>query len=156
MNYRIDQRRDPIVAAVRAREYDSLVLHDQLTKEMKFNRGFRFRSFMEGPLSFAPTYKYDRRSSEYDSSEKRRLPAWCDRILWRSRVPSRVHLLNYQRYEVNVSDHKPISAGFNMTVKSVRHDMRAKVKSDVEVLWIDRQEHLLAAALDFYVRQSLI
>ena len=45
-----------------------LQAQDQLLKEMKLNRGFRLRTFAEGPLSFAPTYKYDRRSDEYDSS----------------------------------------------------------------------------------------
>ena len=89
MNYRIDQRREAVIAAVKAGDLEHLVIHDQLRKEMKFNRGFRLRTFSEGPLNFAPTYKYDRRSDEYDTSEKARVPAWCDRVLWRSLVPER-------------------------------------------------------------------
>ncbi|KAJ3738946.1 hypothetical protein DFH05DRAFT_1515931 [Lentinula detonsa] len=77
MNYRIDQRRDAITAAVRANEHESLFAHDQLLKEIKYNRGGRFRFFTEGPIAFAPTYKYHRRSDVYDTSEKRRAPAWC-------------------------------------------------------------------------------
>jgi hypothetical protein len=156
MNYRIDQRREPLIAAVRAGDYDTLFRHDQLLKEIKFNRGYRFRGFSEGLLTFPPTYKYDRYSSEYDSSEKRRLPAWCDRVLWRSRIPSRVHLHHYQRYEPNVSDHRPISAGFTMTIKSVRREVRQKVKSEVQLTWFDEQQRLLSAAGEFYVKQSLI
>ena len=156
MNYRIDYRREPIIAAAEACELDFLLAHDQLIKQMKFNRGFRFRSFSEGPLTFAPTYKYDPGTSDYDSSEKMRLPAWCDRILWRSRDPNRVGQLHYRRWEANVSDHRPISAGFKITVKSVRHELRAVVKAEMESAWFERQKKLLLEARDFYVAQALI
>ncbi|KZT23175.1 DNase I-like protein [Neolentinus lepideus HHB14362 ss-1] len=156
MNYRIDQRREAVAAAVRAGEYDYLIAHDQLTYQMKTNRGFRLRTFHEGPLSFAPTYKYDRRSDEYDTSEKRRIPAWCDRILWRSRHPQRVEQLHYQRYEADVSDHRPISAGFQMTVKSVNREKRARVKDEVRELWELQEHNLLIAAREFYVSQAII
>ncbi|KAJ3966605.1 Endonuclease/exonuclease/phosphatase [Lentinula raphanica] len=151
MNYRIDQRRDAITAAVRANEHETLFAHDQLLKEIKYNRGCRFRFFTEGPLTFPPTYKYDRRSDVYDTSEKRRAPAWCDRVLWRSRVPSRVKQLHYQRYEVNVSDHRPISAAFSVTVKRTRHEIREKKKAEVQMQWTGLQERLLMDAREFYV-----
>lgn len=44
-----------------------------------------FRGFIEGKLDFAPTYKYDLFSEDYDTSEKCRTPAWTDRILWKRR-----------------------------------------------------------------------
>ncbi|KAH9931392.1 DNase I-like protein [Amylocystis lapponica] len=156
MNYRIDQRRDNVIASIKAGDLETLYAHDQLLKEMRLNRAFRLRSFMEGPLMFAPTYKYDRRSSEYDSSEKSRVPAWCDRVLWRSREPSRVEQLHYRRYEANISDHRPISAGFRMTVKSVRHDARAKIKAEVEAAWAQHEQGLLRRAHQFYIDQAMI
>ncbi|KAJ7174548.1 Endonuclease/exonuclease/phosphatase [Mycena filopes] len=156
MNYRIDQRRDNIIATVRANEIESLRAHDQLLKEIKYNRGCRLRGFSEGPLTFAPTYKYDRHSTEYDSSEKARAPAWCDRVLWRTRVPNRVQQLHYQRYEANVSDHRPVSAAFKFTVKSIRHEVRQKAKAEVQIQWAAEQERLLSVARDFYVDLALI
>ena len=44
-----------------------------------------FKGFVEGDLIFDPTYKYDEFSDDYDTSEKGRTPAWCDRILWKRR-----------------------------------------------------------------------
>lgn len=46
-----------------------------------------FRGYHEGKLHFAPTYKYDLFSDDYDTSEKMRIPAWTDRVLWRRRKP---------------------------------------------------------------------
>jgi endonuclease/exonuclease/phosphatase family metal-dependent hydrolase len=156
MNYRIDQRRDNIIAAVRANEIESLLPHDQLLKEIKYNRSCRLRGFLEGPLTFPPTYKYDRHSTQYDSSEKARAPAWCDRVLWRTRVPNRVQQLHYQRYEANVSDHRPVSAAFKFTVKSIRHEVRQKAKAEIQILWTKEQERLLSVSRDFYVDMACI
>ncbi|KAG6915670.1 hypothetical protein DXG01_010500 [Tephrocybe rancida] len=156
MNYRIDHRRDAVISAIRAKDYSALLVHDQLNREIKFNRACRFRGFSEGPLNFAPTYKYDPGTNDYDTSEKRRSPAWCDRVLWRSRVTSRVSQLHYRRYEVDVSDHRPISAAFTVTVKSLKHEARQKVKAAVQAGWVDEQNRLLLEAKKFYVKQSLI
>jgi synaptojanin len=38
--------------------------------------GDAFQGYTEGPLLFAPTYKYDYGSDKYDTSEKMRIPAW--------------------------------------------------------------------------------
>ena len=46
-----------------------------------------FRAYIEGKILFAPTYKYDLFSDDYDTSEKMRIPAWTDRVLWRRRKP---------------------------------------------------------------------
>ncbi|KAI0352527.1 DNase I-like protein [Trametes cingulata] len=156
MNYRIDQRREAVIAAVKAGDLEHLVIHDQLRKEMKFNRGFRLRTFAEGPLNFAPTYKYDRRSDEYDTSEKARTPAWCDRVLWRSLVPERVTQLHYRRWEANVSDHRPISAAFRITVKQVNHEARAHVKAQTLERWKAVERERLSAALQHYIDQKAI
>jgi len=64
---------------------DSLLPHDQLRKVMKQRKAFH-DGWREGPITFLPSYKYDVGTvSLFDSSEKRRAPSWCDRILYRSR-----------------------------------------------------------------------
>ena len=154
LNYRIDQRRDLVISSVQQNTYQSLLFHDQLTKEMKTN--IRLRSFMEGPITFPPTYKYDPHSTEYDTSEKRRIPAWCDRVLWRARDPTRVEQLHYQRYEPDISDHRPISAAFRVRVKSIQHDARNRVKEEVQAQWLVHEGQLLDKARAFYVAELVL
>ena len=123
---------------------------------MRLNRSFRLHTFVEAPITFAPTYKYDRRSSNYDTSEKVRVPAWCDRILYRTRNAERVQNLHYRRYEANVSDHRPISAAFRVTVKSVDQEARSQAKEEVRNLWLDEQMILLTIARSFFEEQKMV
>ena len=63
----------------------SLFVHDQLHEQMRLKKAFH-DGWREGPVRFLPTYKYDVGSvGMFDSSEKRRAPSWCDRILFRTR-----------------------------------------------------------------------
>lgn len=63
----------------------SLLQHDQLYEQMRLRRAFH-DGWREGPINFLPTYKYDVGTvGVFDSSEKRRGPSWCDRILYRTR-----------------------------------------------------------------------
>lgn len=68
----------------------------------------------------------------------------------------RVRQLHYQRYEPDVSDHRPISAAFEMTVKSVRQDARAACKAEVQSLWVEEQMERLGMARAFYVEHNLM
>lgn len=142
-----------MITSIQAGDLNFLLQHDQLSREMRNNPAFRLRTFKESPITFIPTYKYDRRSNEFDSSEKKRIPAWCDRILYRTRDPARIEPLHYRRYEANISDHRPISAGFRVTVKSVQHEQRQVEKEEVEHLWRIQEQDLLREAHRCYVRE---
>jgi hypothetical protein len=60
--------------------WDALYAHDQLAKEIHEERAMSF--FEEGKLIFRPTFKVRRQKGiEYLDQ---RIPAYCDRVLWRS------------------------------------------------------------------------
>ena len=118
LNYRIDAiPRNVIIDAVRQNNLPKLLDRDQLLASRRKNPGFRLRAFTESPITFAPTYKYDVGTDEYDSSDKKRSPAWCDRILYRGL--GRVKQLDYRRHEVRASDHRPVSAAFKIRAKTI-------------------------------------
>ncbi|XP_057893742.1 inositol polyphosphate 5-phosphatase K isoform X1 [Melospiza georgiana] len=101
------------------------------------------KEFKEGPLHFKPTYKFDLFSEVYDTreqkslfwfNEKKRKPAWTDRILWKlknlSKVASKegefpeeenqisVTLNNYiSHMSYGISDHKPVTGTFKLEMK---------------------------------------
>lgn len=76
-------------------------------------RGEVFNGFTEGQITFAPTYRYDAGSNNYDTSEKSRIPAWTDRVLFQG---VGINQLAYERAELLSSDHKPVKACFRIEV----------------------------------------
>ncbi|KIX99516.1 uncharacterized protein Z520_05092 [Fonsecaea multimorphosa CBS 102226] len=129
LNYRIDTiPRDSVINMIKRNELDTLLKKDQIMLSRRRVSGFRLAQFIELPITFAPTYKYDVGTDDYDTSEKKRAPAWCDRLLYRG--PGRVEQLEYRRHEVRTSDHRPVSGVFKLTVKTIDAQRRAKVKED--------------------------
>jgi len=132
LNYRIEVSREMAIDKINNKDFDYLLERDQLIKQRKKNPGFRLKSFSEGRIAFAPTYKYNPGEDVYDTSEKKRTPAWCDRILYRGKW---IKLLNYQRYECKVSDHRPISGTFQAKIKTIRKEVRAEVEDEIKGQW---------------------
>ncbi|KAG8424928.1 hypothetical protein J3458_001682 [Metarhizium acridum] len=125
LNYRIDtMSRDTVIKAVQQQQLAKLLDRDQLLVARRRNAAFRLRAFEELPITFAPTYKYDVGTDTYDTSEKRRSPAWCDRLLFRGQ--GRVRQLDYKRHEVRASDHRPVTGSFRLWVKKVDAAGRAR------------------------------
>lgn len=80
LNFRLDLSHSETHRLIRSRQYDTLHRYDQL--ESLRSSGSLFDDFEEGKIDFAPTYKFDKGTDRYDTSEKQRVPAWTDRILW--------------------------------------------------------------------------
>ena len=145
LNYRIDTMgRDTVVKAVHANDLTKLLERDQLLVSRKRNPGFRLRAFNESPITFAPTYKYDVGTDRYDSSEKNRSPAWCDRLLYRG--VGRIRQIDYRRHELRMSDHRPVSGTFRMRIKSISPKKRVIVWQECERRFADIKEKLAKEA----------
>jgi phosphatidylinositol-bisphosphatase len=89
LNYRIDEAlsMEEVFKKIENKEFAELREYDQLNIE-RFGMNV-FHGFIEGELNFAPTYKYQPGTNDYDQrpEKKIRCPAWCDRILWRAKTP---------------------------------------------------------------------
>ena len=145
LNYRIDTMgRDTVVKAVNSNNLSRLLERDQLLVSRRRNPGFRIRAFKEFPIAFAPTYKYDVGSDRYDTSEKRRAPAWCDRILYRG--AGKIKQLNYRRHEIRVSDHRPVSGLFKMRIKTISVEKRADAWRESGIRFAKAKEKLAKEA----------
>ncbi|THH12240.1 hypothetical protein EW145_g127 [Phellinidium pouzarii] len=113
-NYRIDMENRLVRELAKSDDLDSLVAADQLKRAM--DSRVAFVGYEEGPLLFQPTYKYDLHSERYDTSEKARIPAWTDRVLYRGHD---LDLVVYSRAELMGSDHRPVFAIFRAEVRVV-------------------------------------
>jgi len=106
LNFRIELPREEIFSLLNSSKWDPLIAKDQLKKNQADKKALE--GFCEGPLKFKCSYKFNPRSDDYDTSEKARSPAWCDRILFKGGN------LKCELYdviwEVKSSDHKPVVA----------------------------------------------
>ncbi|KAL2059863.1 hypothetical protein VTL71DRAFT_10018 [Oculimacula yallundae] len=154
LNYRIDTMgRDTVVRDIKSRNLDKLLDRDQLIASKRKHPWFKLRAFSESPITFAPTYKYDVGTDNYDSSEKKRAPAWCDRVLFRGR--DRIQELDYRRHEVKVSDHRPVTASFEILIKTLSPEKRAVKWADCLKQQAERKQRLTREARLYYLTTYL-
>jgi len=88
-----------------------------------------FVGYKEGEIRFLPTYKYDPGTNTWDTSEKARPPAWTDRVLWQGENIKQTHYRSHM--DLMVSDHKPVSAVFDVDVKVIDKEKRQKIREEI-------------------------
>ncbi|CAN1233144.1 Type I inositol polyphosphate 5-phosphatase 4 [Linum perenne] len=129
LNYRIALSYRSVKTLVEMRNWRLLLENDQLRMEKRLGRVFE--GWHEGRIYFPPTYKYSNNSDRYAGDdrhpkEKRRTPAWCDRILWHGRG---LNQLSYVRGESKFSDHRPVYSIFLAEVESINRSRMRKSMS---------------------------
>ncbi|GFN19313.1 inositol polyphosphate 5-phosphatase [Aspergillus tubingensis] len=133
-NYRIGLSNQKARELVQEKDFQTLYDNDQLNLQMVAGRAFQF--YTEGPISFPPTYKYNIGRNDYDNSEKARIPAWCDRILWRG---TNLRQINYGSADLRISDHRPVWAVFTCIINVVDEARKSKIQQS---LYKERQNNL--------------
>ncbi|XP_031492517.1 type IV inositol polyphosphate 5-phosphatase 9-like [Nymphaea colorata] len=143
LNYRISLPDPETRSLVERHEWDTLHENDQLRVELC--EGGVFEGWQEGNIGFAPTYKYSPDSDQYHGwrqqsaiGEKKRAPAWCDRILWYGKG---IKQNRYERGESKLSDHRPVRATFTVItdiINSIKLMERCFSSERYENLDIDR------------------
>jgi len=146
LNYRIEGLDvNTIKQLCKQKEFRKLIDFDQLSNERLKKQVFN--NFTEGNINFIPTYKYDPGTNDWDSSDKMRSPAWCDRILWWQKINKYSNSTNYvhqQDYKMHptlcLSDHKPISSNFMFDIKVINKKRHKKVLEE-EMRRLDKMEN---------------
>ncbi|KAG0564895.1 hypothetical protein KC19_8G148500 [Ceratodon purpureus] len=119
LNYRIDLPDKETWILVNQCDWKSLLPKDQLRVEK--DAGRVFKGWHEDTINFPPTYKFVVESDQYFGEntfkgDKRRTPAWCDRILSHGKG---LRQLSYLMVEARLSDHRPVIARFTAEVEAV-------------------------------------
>ncbi|KAL1959266.1 hypothetical protein VTO42DRAFT_2453 [Malbranchea cinnamomea] len=125
-NYRIELANDHVRKLIEVGDLETLYDHDQLNLQMV--AGYAFPFYNEGRITFPPTYKYDNGTDNYDTSEKARIPAWCDRILWRG---SNLRQLQYNTAPLRFSDHRPVYAVFECDISVIDKRLEEELRKEL-------------------------
>ncbi|XP_037532767.1 type II inositol 1,4,5-trisphosphate 5-phosphatase [Nematolebias whitei] len=137
LNYRIsDLDVESVKELISKKDFESLHNYDQLKRQI--TEEAVFEGFVEGAINFQPTYKYDTGSDNWDTSEKCRVPAWCDRILWRGKNIKQQHYKSHMI--LKTSDHKPVSSLLIIGIKRINYEAYKKTFEEI-VRNIDKMEN---------------
>ncbi|KAF2454963.1 SacI homology domain-containing protein [Lineolata rhizophorae] len=123
-NYRIGLDNEEVRKCIQMGNLERLYDNDQLNIQMV--NGLTFPYYAEGRITFDPTYKYDNGTDKYDTSDKARIPAWCDRILWKG---DNLRQTTYYTAPLRFSDHRPVYALFLCMINVVDEKKRDELSN---------------------------
>jgi len=119
LNFRVDVENTRCRSMIKSGDISSLLKKDQFISEKKRNPNFE--ELEEGEITFNPTFKFDANSDEYDTSKKKRIPSWTDRILWKR--SNLVKQMAYNSVNYKISDHRPVYGHFVIRVPDSNKDL---------------------------------
>eukprot|EP00759_Apiculatamorpha_spiralis_P024054 PhF_6_TR27801/c0_g1_i1/m.40502/K01099/INPP5B_F; inositol polyphosphate 5-phosphatase INPP5B/F len=152
LNYRVERfSYEQAIDLVKAKNWDALLEEDQLRKELS-RHATMWKGFREALPNFPPTYRYDTGTCNFDTSEKKRIPAYTDRILWWTKqhrkesklyVEENVRVKSFSSFpEILLSDHKPVSALLDVAVlvevDSDRTKIHEELRQQVNTIGFDK------------------
>lgn len=141
LNFRLSEPREKLMKWIETTNFPlpSHLPHgymhtDQLTSVL--SDGAAFKGFKEANITFPPTYKYDPGTHRFDTSTKKRAPAYTDRILYKFKqtymggirrgsaalggafAPQNIECISYDSVPTMItSDHKPVWGLFRNAIR---------------------------------------
>eukprot|EP00123_Amoebidium_parasiticum_P011235 comp20598_c0_seq1/m.26542 comp20598_c0_seq1/g.26542 ORF comp20598_c0_seq1/g.26542 comp20598_c0_seq1/m.26542 type:complete len:363 (-) comp20598_c0_seq1:113-1201(-) len=104
LNYRVSVDYATAMDKIANGRHTDLLAHDQLLDAHKQKEVLS--GFSEHTITFRPTFKFDVGTDTYDSSKKKRVPSWTDRIFYKGKG---VQVVRYDSwFSLSQSDHKPV------------------------------------------------
>jgi len=125
-NYRIGMGNERVRQLIDQHDLGTLYENDQLNLQMV--HGQSFPHYSEKTPAFLPTYKFNLRTDEYDTSEKARIPAWTDRILTRG---DNLRQLYYDSAPLRFSDHRPVWGLFTCTINVIDQTTKDNISAEL-------------------------
>ena len=105
---------------IELKDWSTLYLHDQLRRARMNGKVLTGFQEMEPPC-FPPTFKVERGTARTMDYQEKRIPSWCDRILWKSntlRKRNNIKCLTFESVPSSTtSDHKPVRAYFEIQLE---------------------------------------
>lgn len=164
LNYRLNLSYDQALEMANRNAVGELLQYDQLVAELR-SPHTPWQGFIDLTPTFLPTYRYDIGTNTYDTSEKRRIPSYTDRILYWSKRKSSEALVKVDtlqaKKEIVSSDHKPVHAVMRVPISVEVPEEKAKVttslRDKVREMGLDRASSckttIDVTALDFGEQQ---
>lgn len=78
----------------------------------------------------------------FSERDKNRIPAWCDRVLWRG---TNLRQLQYHTADLRVSDHRPVWSTFDCTIDVVDNGLKDNLR---RALYMEKQQDALSASVN--------
>eukprot|EP01059_Diplonema_ambulator_P010897 TRINITY_DN20914_c0_g1_i1.p1 TRINITY_DN20914_c0_g1~~TRINITY_DN20914_c0_g1_i1.p1 ORF type:complete len:729 (+),score=150.32 TRINITY_DN20914_c0_g1_i1:81-2189(+) len=132
LNYRIELPYERTLDLISSNSWETLLQADQLKKRYTRldQKPANFLQFIDLTPSFPPSYKYNPGTNVYDTSEKRRVPSWTDRILYKTSDDVQVAKF-FVSEKLLASDHRPVAAKFNVKVTKECPVEKAKKETQI-------------------------
>ncbi|EAR97727.3 endonuclease/exonuclease/phosphatase family protein (macronuclear) [Tetrahymena thermophila SB210] len=84
--------------------------------------------YQEEKINFMPTFKYELYSSNYTQVT---VPGWPDRIMIWCKEGDQHEQLNYNRRDLNYTNHRPVYANYILNIKKVNQEKKEQVLQTV-------------------------
>ncbi len=132
LNFRVNMDNMECRSQIKSKKLKSILSRDQFLIERKRNPSYQ--ELEEGEITFYPTFKFDFNSREYDTSKKKRIPSWTDRIFWKKSSIIQQYAYNSVPDYLQ-SDHRPVYALFYIQVTKEGKDVdktKEKIKKNMD------------------------